>query len=208
MRITSAGNVGIGTNSPSFPLDVSSTGVGSAIVSRFHVTDSTIGLLRVGNSTSGNAATAPSFGSNGNDAVIHTNNAERMRIDSAGKLLSPGGAAFVGTVATGATNGAIIQRGSNANGDFVRYADGTMICTGVITESRSATGVLQTNWTMPSTFVGVLDYVPAAHPATSRPDLVIGTTPLRTSSSVVEVYVNRTNTTSTTVYVSAIGKWF
>jgi hypothetical protein len=140
--------------------------------------------------------------------TVETDGAERLRIDSAGKLLSPGGAAFVGTVATGSTNGAIIERGSNANGDFVKYADGTMICTGVITESRSATGVLQTNWTMPSTFVGVLDYVPAAHPATSRPDLVIGTTPLRTSSSVVEVYVDRTTTTSTTVYVSAVGKWF
>jgi hypothetical protein len=57
---------------------------------------------------------------------------ERMRITSAGKLLSPGGAAFVGTVATGSTLGAIIERGSNANGTFVRYADGTQIATGEV----------------------------------------------------------------------------
>ena len=38
---------------------------------------------------------------------------------------------IVGTVSEsgGVPTGAIIQRGSNANGEFVRYADGTQICT-------------------------------------------------------------------------------
>ncbi|MBA1195724.1 phage tail protein [Pseudomonas plecoglossicida] len=39
-------------------------------------------------------------------------------------------AAIVGTVsqAGGVPTGAIIERGSNGNGDYVKYADGTMIC--------------------------------------------------------------------------------
>jgi hypothetical protein len=207
MRISSEGNVGIGTTSPAFTS-------GSGLEVERDSATATIRLQRLNTGASStelrsaDALTELYALGGGQGIAFGTGITERMRIDSAGKLLSPGGAAFVGTVATGATNGAIIQRGSNANGDFVRYADGTMICTGVITESRSTTGVVQTNWTMPSTFVNVLDYVPAAHSGTSRPDLVIGTTPLRASSSVVEVYVNRTNTTNTTVYVSAIGKWF
>lgn len=90
LRVNSSGNVGIGTTSPDFPLDVSSTGVGSTIVSRFYVTDNTVGLLRVGNSTTGDGSTAPAFGANGTSAVIHTNNAERMRISSDGSF-------FIGT---------------------------------------------------------------------------------------------------------------
>jgi hypothetical protein len=207
MRIDSAGNVGIGKTAPAFALDVSGVIQSSNVIIASATGKCTIIPAGVSGSWTGTGFALQSEGGTAPIGFLQ-GASERMRIDSAGKLLSPGGAAFVGTVATGATNGAIIQRGSNANGDFVRYADGTMICTNVITESRSATGVVQTNWTMPSTFVNVLDYVPAAHPATSRPDLVIGTTPLRASSSVVEVYVNRTTTTSTTVYVSAIGKWF
>ena len=40
---------------------------------------------------------------------------------------------ILGTVSEsgGVPTGAIIERGSNANGEFVKYADGTMICTTV-----------------------------------------------------------------------------
>ena len=60
--------------------------------------------------------------------------------DEAGKLLSTGNdnpaevfkqSNILGTVSEsgGAPTGAIIERGSNANGEFVKYADGTMIST-------------------------------------------------------------------------------
>ena len=41
---------------------------------------------------------------------------------------------ILGTVSEsgGVPTGAIIERGSNANGEFVKYADGTMICTGAL----------------------------------------------------------------------------
>ena len=86
MRIDSSGNVGIGTSSPAFPLDVQSTGVGSTIASRIYRSDGTIALLRIGNSTSGSASSAPAFGSDTTAAVIYTGNAEVFRITSAGDV--------------------------------------------------------------------------------------------------------------------------
>lgn len=51
-----------------------------------------------------------------------------LSIDATGKAVIPG---VVGTVAQvgGVPTGQIIERGSNANGEYVRYADGTQICT-------------------------------------------------------------------------------
>jgi len=64
----------------------------------------------------------------GGDSNAVSGTSEAMRIDSSGTLLSPNGDAFVGTVSNSG-NGAIIERGSNANGEFVKFADGTLICT-------------------------------------------------------------------------------
>jgi len=138
---------------------------------------------------------------------IATNTTARLEVDAYGKLLSPNGAAFFGTVSNSG-NGAIMEFGSNANGEFVKYADGTMICTGSVTENRSASGVRQTNWTMPAAFISVTDYTPTAVPSTSRPDIVIGVGVIRNSSTVVEVYADRTNSTNTTLQVAAIGRWY
>ena len=38
-------------------------------------------------------------------------------------------------IANTIASGAVIERGSNANGEYVKFADGTMICTGKITSS-------------------------------------------------------------------------
>ena len=48
---------------------------------------------------------------------------------------------ILGTVSQsgGVPTGAIIERGSNANGEFVKYADGTMICTFLDTSNVTAT---------------------------------------------------------------------
>lgn len=46
---------------------------------------------------------------------------------------------ILGTVSesSGVPTGAIIERGSNANGSYTKYADGTLICTGSISTSRA-----------------------------------------------------------------------
>jgi hypothetical protein len=77
----------------------------------------------------------------------------------AGELFGQGN--ILGTVSqsSGVPTGAIIERGSNANGGFVKYADGTMICTYVATVTdqaiSSAYGSLYEgtrSWTFPSAF--------------------------------------------------------
>ena len=95
-----AGNVGIGTSSPAFPLDVQSTGIGSIIASRIYRSDGTIALLRIGNSSSGSASSAPAFGSDTTAAVVYTSNAEKMRIDSSGNVKIGGSADRATTVGT------------------------------------------------------------------------------------------------------------
>lgn len=57
---------------------------------------------------------------------------------------------LLGTVSqsAGAPTGAVIERGSNGGGDYVRFADGTQICTATLTGSTSAA----VGWTYPMAF--------------------------------------------------------
>ena len=60
---------------------------------------------------------------------------------------------ILGTVSQsgGIPTGAIIERGSNANGEFVKYADGTMICTGSATVNFNNTSTRQ-DYSFPAAF--------------------------------------------------------
>lgn len=69
---------------------------------------------------------------------------------------------ILGTVshASGVPTGAVIERGSNANGDYARFADGTMICTTpalAFANASTADGAIfgsdPVTWTFPSPFV-------------------------------------------------------
>lgn len=54
----------------------------------------------------------------------------------------------------GVPTGAIVQRGSNANGEFVRYADGTQICwSGLVQASHINGTALRGTWSFPSNFI-------------------------------------------------------
>jgi len=65
---------------------------------------------------------------------------------------------ILGTVSqsSGVPTGAIIERGSNVNGEYVKYADGTMIChyenPNTITVIRGAESIFP-SWTYPSSFI-------------------------------------------------------
>lgn len=64
-------------------------------------------------------------------------------------------AAMVGTVSqsSGLPTGAIFERGSNANGEYTKFADGTMICYRVgISAAATANTMLVTSITFPSGF--------------------------------------------------------
>ncbi|MDR2317726.1 MAG: hypothetical protein LBF06_15205 [Pseudomonas sp.] len=65
---------------------------------------------------------------------------------------------IVGSVgqASGVPTGAVMQRGSNANGEFIRFADGTQICWGMvsITHNGASLAPTQTAITFPAAFAG------------------------------------------------------
>jgi len=76
-----------------------------------------------------------------------------------GDLYSRGG--ILGTVSQsgGVPTGAIIERGSNADGEYVKFADGTMICTdekiGIVVNTPHG-GIFRSNslkWDYPATFI-------------------------------------------------------
>lgn len=54
--------------------------------------------------------------------------------------------------ATGQPTGAVIERGGNANGDYVRWADGTQICSHKVTLGYTAANALLATWAFPAAF--------------------------------------------------------
>ncbi len=64
-----------------------------------------------------------------------------------GNAVIPG---LVGTVSQsgGVPTGAVVERGSNANGEYVRFADGTQICYQFLVSSSAGAVV----WNFPATF--------------------------------------------------------
>lgn len=117
-----------------------------------------------------------------------------------------------GTVAmsAGQPTGAVIQRGTTATGDFVRFADGTQICTFALTigPMNVATGAIfqgatNVSWTFPAAF--------AAAPAVSGMTASTGAWVTAAAPSLTSVVLRGCAAISQTAAVSAslmaIGRW-
>ncbi len=130
-----------------------------------------------------------------------------------------GPANILGTVSqsAGVPTGAVIEQGSNANGRYVKYADGTMMCWHTSTTLNTASTVLG------ALFVGTL--VTLTFPVAFSSVPVVLPTAARSSSTSGAVWAYLANTTPTTTQVSlnilssgtggtaypayiAIGRWF
>jgi hypothetical protein len=120
---------------------------------------------------------------------------------------------ILGTVSQsgGVPTGAIIERGSNANGSFVKYADGTMICQFQYSNNRTVSStVISVTRTLPATFVNS-NYFAVGSPFTTRVDLQTLAVPASSggkSTTTVELNDFRSNATNATFDVVVIGRWF
>lgn len=122
----------------------------------------------------------------------------------------------LGTVSQsgGVPTGKVIERGSNANGEYVRFADGTQICT--LAVSRASTSIATAfmggfkstdyTWTFPAAFV--------AAPAVSfRPTGLTGfdggvNTVSTTAATVFHTAIASQSAATLTGAGLAIGRWF
>ena len=120
---------------------------------------------------------------------------------------------LLGTVSQsgGAPTGAVIEAGSNANGEFTRFADGTMICRLKAVASQSVTtangsGFTSTTaatWTYPSTFISA-PVVTGSCFSTNRWVIAVASS---TTASVLQAGFQSSATTVATD-VMAVGRWF
>ena len=124
---------------------------------------------------------------------------------------------LLGTVSQsdGVPTGAVIERGSNANGEYVRFADGTQICT----FTRTITGAVNSGpvdgiyylssaaWNFPATFVGpVVGYSDSVMPGRLVFPLGVGASTANMSPGVGAMTAIASS--SITQALTAIGRWF
>lgn len=130
---------------------------------------------------------------------ILVNGAVVAKLPVTGNAVIPG---LVGTVSQsgGVPTGAVVERGSNANGQYVRFADGTQICVHVL--ASSAVG--QQSWTYPAAFSANL-YNLATVDATGS--YYANTTYSSLSSMTFGAY-SGTSRVSVGVLLLTIGRWF
>ncbi|AHD02955.1 pyocin knob domain-containing protein [Leisingera methylohalidivorans] len=112
---------------------------------------------------------------------------------------------LLGTVSqsAGVPTGAVIERGNNSNGRYVRFADGTQICTRRMNASASGAEA----WTFPASFIeepqcSVLPISAGAHSVTAEPP----------SSTTTYVEFNCFDTAGArqakSCHLTATGRWF
>jgi hypothetical protein len=137
--------------------------------------------------------------------------------DAAGEIYGQGN--ILGTVSqsAGVPTGAIIEQGTNANGRYVKYADGTQIAFIYGTESRTASGVTTTALTLPVTFVdasvgssagGDNIYCALATLDSGVPATAVNITVGGFTTTGLNVRTDRTNATACLYSVFIIGRWF
>ncbi|MCE8006556.1 hypothetical protein [Aestuariivita sp.] len=122
---------------------------------------------------------------------------------------------LLGTVSQsgGVPTGAVIERGSNANGEYVKVADGTMFCQHFVASALSsnvATGNIFTSadytWTFPAPFITSTDAYVACTPLTSANVWGKGRT-TATTTGVARLY-SSASTGAVSISLYASGRWF
>jgi len=129
--------------------------------------------------------------------------------------------AIVGTVsqAGGVPTGALLESGTNANGTYIRYADGTQICAGItntqITNSVVVTGWFYNSTPCSATFAAAFSAVPQIIFNANRSDglgavRLTACTVLSTTTTGIQGIraVSHANTHEVNNSYVAIGRWY
>ena len=108
--------------------------------------------------------------------------------------------------ASGVPTGALFERGSNANGEYVRFADGTQICTHGLTASASA----NTTWTFPAAFIAGGSPRMSINPNTAAGGVAIfgNTAGITTTSVDFNAWTTAGARVANGCNLTAIGRWF
>ena len=129
----------------------------------------------------------------------------------------------LGTVSQvgGVPTGAVIESGTNANGNYVRFADGTQICDSIVTATFSTIEKLSVRWTFPVDFTTMPNCTAMLRASNMAADITPPvndiTTVMRGASNgtlcdfLVYRVTGGTNFVAgdaTPVQVTAIGRWF
>ncbi|MFD1330271.1 hypothetical protein [Mycoplana ramosa] len=123
--------------------------------------------------------------------------------------------AIVGPVSQsgGVPTGAIVERGSNANGEYVRFADGTQICSivGIKNDATLAQGSLfrsnaGATWTFPAAFSTTAGLSVSGTAASGV--RWISSSPVSVSSVSILHYQATSSAAMVDSQLSAIGRWF
>jgi len=120
---------------------------------------------------------------------------------------------LLGTVSqsAGVPTGAVIERGTNANGEYVRFADGTQICTHALTfpdvNTANGAGFSSGNltWTFPAAFAAI---PPVSGGSGVSPNDWVGVQASSTTSAIVAIHRWTSVTGSRSVRLMAVGRWF
>ncbi len=129
---------------------------------------------------------------------------------------------LVGTVSQsgGKPTGAVIERGSNANGEYTRFADGTQICTARRTVTYATGQAMTTTWTFPASFASnpqisiAIDEdsftgssAPSIYEVVSYFD-ILGLSSVRLALGRINGMTSFVSGNSSGVDALAIGRWF
>lgn len=143
---------------------------------------------------------------------ILVNGAVVAKLPVTGNAVIPG---LVGTVSQsgGIATGAVVERGSNANGEYVRFADGTQICS-----ASTGGGVFLFTWTFPAAFSAEPHVSAHTHNANLASPFVVHNcqigVPTVSSVGVRKLYTtyltpgSYLDATGESVMCVAIGRWF
>jgi Protein of unknown function (DUF2793) len=106
--------------------------------------------------------------------------------------------------AAGIPTGAVIERGSNANGEYIRFADGTQICFHRLAGNSST----DTTWTFSAAFISA-GKISVSATSSGTLDAVFGSARAPTLAAVdFNLWNTAGNRQTAVATLSAVGRWF